>query len=64
MAKKIRNFSIIIFFISIFLLIANYLYRTYAEINISPKYDIFDNDTSVSPSHCPVNETRLGVDKI
>ena len=40
MAKKIRNFSIIIFFISIFLLIANYLYRTYAEINISPEYDI------------------------
>lgn len=47
MAKKIRNFSIIILIICIFIGISYYFYNTYINIDITPQYEIALTESTI-----------------
>ena len=47
MAKKIRNFSIVIFIICALIGVSYYIYTTYQKINITPEYDIKRTESTV-----------------
>ena len=46
MAKKIRNFSIIILIICIFIGVSYFIYTTYTEIEITPNYEISSTEST------------------